>query len=301
MSVAVNGVPVNTCQQFFQACNSTDAQRYANDLKKTRLASLDTIQNTEGQTIGTIDATSCIGVSYCTSEGSVYVHHHDGRPLGNLLQLFEEKAFRGHKPVHVTLVGGCRNPNNRGEFIHDYSLLNQEDTRKNFEQIVQFWNSERMNINVNGWAIGDAKTNDTLCSDFITAKNGKVMLMDSGLAVKLNLVPDWPRRKATYLATGDARYVLVYNSSKGHAFDLPDATEARTRCSKLISFIEAFRTDQDLLNHVSTTPALEPLHFVPAMRNLVGFLKTTGPVPPLRLPVPNGPVILLQGEAGMLV
>jgi hypothetical protein len=289
MTVHFNkGPAIRTSLDLFTACHTAEAQKYSNELKQNRLATLD-----NQQCIGTIDATSCIGVSYHTPEGSIIVHHHDDRSFHSLLPFLSEPSFKSGTPVKATLIGGCRNPDNRGQFPSDFSFL-ESHTLKNIDTIINFWNHYQLNIDLQGWALGDALVNETLCSDFIASKDGRVQLMKPGISN--HLVPEATHRKIIHMATDD--YLPVYNAAKGHFFELSDQTHILPRLKPLIQKILSYSNDQQLLNELSTTPTLEPPHFAASYRTLVKFVAENGSFAPKKVPAPQGPVIILQGEAG---
>lgn len=294
MSIFVQGKAVSSAQELFMQLNESGPQGYTSALKSSRTSVIPFDENG----IGTIDATSCIGVVYHTPNNSLYVHHHDGRAFESLLPLFDINAFKDAIPVKATLVGGCRQPNEKGEFVHTYSRLEQRYTKKNFEDIVHFWRAKQLNIDVQGWAIGDDKANATLCSDFVAGPDGKIALLEPGVAVKQNLVPELGRRSAKILAN-EKEYVLLFDSSKDRAsFHLPDVTNDRITHRSYFSPWQNLSDEAALKN--STTPLLEPPHFADMIRKVGRFMAGIEDARAKTIERPKGPVILLQGEAGRL-
>lgn len=294
MSLSVRGHSVTTPVELLERCHSTDIAQYVNQLKEKKLTTLDATE----KKIGTIDATSCIGVCYQTPNGDVFVQHHDGRSCSRLRDLFKQNAFAGPEPVKVHLVGGLTEKDRDGEFKPSrYDLLEKEHTRANLEGLVTFWRGQGYKIDIQGWALGEAKSIETLCPDFIADRH-EVQLVKPGVAVEKGLVPELGRRTAVALEQ-EVGYTTAYDSAQGEELQLEDATLMRQRYRAYGPQIKQM-SDARILNDFSTTPALEPPHFVRGMKLWGEFLESQETLQRKRIPVPQGPVIILQGEAGVL-
>jgi len=293
MSVTMRGVAVANVQELYARCHEAEAQRDFNDLKHNRLGTVEGIAEREGPTLGTIDAFSCIGVAYWTQAGSLFVQHHDGVSCESLRATFDYHAFKGPGIVNVTLVGGCRISNARGEFDHDYDLIEKKYTLRNITGLFAFWQSAGYRINIQNWVIGDAKCNDTLCSDFLAAKQGRVMLLKPGVAFQSGLVPEAARRIVTNLYHPSEKYVYVYNSPLGHHLSLP-AFKPNEGYNKYALDIESALLDQELLEN-----PLQPAHFTSVLGELPSLFNKE--VQETRIALrPNDPVIVVQRELGHL-
>jgi len=293
MSITMRGVTVANVKELYARCNEAEAQRDLNDLKHNRLSTLEGITEREGPTLGTIDASSCIGVAYWTPQGSLFVQHHDGISCESLRATFDFHAFKGPGIVNVTLVGGYRNSNPRGEFTPDYKLIEKLDTRHNIKTLFGFWQRAGYRINIQNWAIGDDKSNDTLCSDFLAAKQGKVMLLKPGVALQSGLVPEVARRLVTSLFHPSKKYIYVYDSTLGHHLSLPALKPNPDWCSNVESIKKAL-SDRELV-----PDPLQPPHFTSILRQLPPFF--TKEMQETRIALrPNDPVIVVQRELGHL-
>lgn len=294
MSLSVRGHLVSSPVEFFERCHSTDAARYVNQLKESKLSSLDA----NAKKIGTIDATSCLGVCYHTPNGDVYVQHHDGRGCSRLIDLFKLHAFAGSEPVKVHLIGGCTEKDRDGEFKPArYDLLESKHTKTNMVGLIAFWRIQGYKIDVQGWALGEAKTNETLCSDFVADRHG-VQLLKPGIAVEKGLVPELGRRTAFALDL-EAGYTIAYDSAQGEELHLADAHSQRQAYRGYAKQMREM-SEAQIVKDFSTTPELEPPHFAKTIKSWGAFLESLEPVPAKRIPVPQGPVFILQSEAGVL-
>lgn len=291
MSFAVRGQSATTAEALFALCHTTDATRYVSELRDKTLTSFTDVQ--EKKMIGTIDATSCLGICYQTPTGEVYVQHHDGRPSHELVRLFDRAVMDGQKPLSVHLVGGCTLPNRQGECKAEYQLL-EEYSRENIESIVQFWKSYRLKIDVQGWALGQAKAYETLFPDFI-ADASTVRLLKPGFAGSQNLVPEMPHRMTAMM---EDRYIRVYDSAQGEHFSLSDVSSICRQLSQWPQKVVG-RSDKEILAVCSTTPTLEPPYFCDTLRQKATFIQK-GDTQAKKVPVPKGPVLILQGEVGAL-
>lgn len=293
MSLSVRGQPVSTALELFDRCHATEAVHYTNQLREQMLTSLDHCENK----IGTIDATSCIGVCYQTPTGDVYVQHHDGRNFAKLVDLFERKVFIDKEPVKVHLVGGCTEKDRDGAFKPSrYDLLEQKHTRGNFEGLVAFWKNQGYKIDVQGWALGLADSNATLCSDFVADKES-VRLVKPGVAVSKGIVLEMGRRLVNAI-DNDNPYMRVYDNSQSDKLVLKDVTALRQKYKAYGPQIKSM-SDATILEKFSTTPDLEPPHFAAALRAWAVFLESQNPLQDTTVPAPK-PVIILQGEAGVV-
>lgn len=222
--------------------------------------------------IGTIDATSCLGVVYRTSK-SLYVQHLDDRPLDSLLDIFEEKS------MHITLVGGC--------------LINgrlEKHTQINIEKLLQFWKKHHFHIDLDKWHIGDGKSYASLCSDFVVDQNG-IYLLQQGEVGQLNIIPQMLRRMATSLID-NREYLLLSNQ----VLELP-ALKDIDRLKKFAEIVVKI-DDETFLQNFSSTPTLEPPYFPETMRKMAAFiLAQKEDLPPLKVqPLKDQAVFALQGE-----
>lgn len=305
MSLSVNGKSchLNSLELFNSLSNSSEAQRFANDVKAaSRLQSLESIA---GKLIGTIDATSCIGVAYFHGR-AIVVQHVDGRDFRGLQSIFDDIAFnKSNEATKVCLVGGSRMQNNAGAFINDYKLL-EPFTRENLEGLVQYWDRNSFKIDIQGWAIGDfvdvERLHGTLgierlCPDFVASEGGKIQLLQSGAAIAQGLVPEQTHRHACYSADWSS-YIPVYDSRKGAQFTLPALPSPLPQALIHNAMeIKNYRTDKQLLMESSTTPNHEPLHFCKDSRDKADYLLNDKADKTARIvPWKDKPVIALQGE-----
>lgn len=280
MPLAVRGIPCRSPQDLFEKCHLNEALKYALELKKTRYSYSEVPD--KGKKIGTLDATSCIGVVYRAANDATYVQHLDGRSLESLLEIFDPS------PVQVTLIGGCTTADKK------YTSL-EKHTKENFEKLVEFWNRHRFNIDVQGWAIGDGRQYNTLCSDFIVGKE-KIYLVKQGEIGRLNLemggklIPEVPRRLAT-VSLDQSRY-FIYKKT----MELPGLKNVNN-LKQLAQFIME-HDDETVLKNCSTTPDLEPPYFPQMMRDMASFvLNQKMPAPPLKVALlGEHPVFAIQGE-----
>lgn len=306
MSMTVQGVPFQYAGEAFRLLNSEKAQRISQDLKNNRVSSLETVPE---EAIGTIDATSCIGVCYHTPQGSVIVKHVDKRMFQGLQGICEGSLFQGSEPVKATLIGGMRHPNERGDFEHNVYLLDQKYTFRHFEDLVSYWRASNFKVDIQGWAIGDNVTslksnpddktpNERLCSDFLAAKDQRVCLLKHGLAVQQGLVPELPRRMG-HMLSDDQRFIPVYDSTQGHHLALPKITTLNA-LTEWCKDIRSYPNDESLLQNSSTTPTLEPSHFCKAIKNMADYVLSQPVTEDVKVPLTKRQVIILQGEVGRL-
>lgn len=291
MSVTVRGQAATNAEALFALCQATDATRYVSQLRDKTVTSFADVQ--EKKMIGTIDATSCLGICYQTASGDVFIQHHDGRPSYELVNLFGRAVMQGEKPLSVHIVGGCSQPNPQGEFKAEYQLL-EKFSKENVESIVQFWKSYRLKIDVQGWALGQTKAYETLFPDFV-ADASSVQLTKPGLVGTQNLVPEVAQRM---VATVEERYLKVYDSAQGEHFSLPDVSHLCKALSHLPKTVEG-KSDREVLETCSTTPTLEPPYFCDFMRQRATYIQK-GDTQAKKVAVPKGPVLILQGEVGAL-
>ncbi|HSX04554.1 MAG TPA: hypothetical protein VLG76_07495 [Rhabdochlamydiaceae bacterium] len=289
MPMTVQGVSITSPEELFRQCQIGEAGKVALALKERRY-SYNEIPQKEKK-LGSFDATSCVGVVYRTADHSVYVQHHDGRPLESLLTIFDRKERT--MPLKVTLIGGSR-----PALSHNYECL-EKHTKENLEKLVKFWKDYQFNINLQGWAIGEGNDYATLCSDFMVDEE-KIYLIKQGeigylnLEMKGELVPEASRRLATMILDY-SRFSFVYNDSN-RALELPGIKNINQLKQIAESMIE-FDDDTILVNY-STTPDLEPPYFPQMMRNMASYvLAQKGDVPSLKVPLSkNQPVFAIQGE-----
>lgn len=295
MSIAINQELIASPEDLFNKCLLGDARNYSTVLKEKRFTFAEIPINRT--TIGTIDATSCLGVTYRVSGQGVYVQHHDGRALDSVFEMFKKDGVN-HLPMQVTLVGGCC----QGHAKY-YNRL-EKHTKENFEKLMSFWQENRLNVEVQGWALGDAHKYETLCSDFIV-DHEKIYLMNQGEVGRLNLstggqiIPEAARRLATALLNA-SQYFLVYDQAK-QCLELP----ALTQSAQMREFAQQIQSINDaaILKYLSTTPQLEPPYFPQLLRNMAQFvLAQTQSMDALSKTLPkNKPVFALQGEVVKLV
>ena len=284
MSLTIQKLPFSSVQDLFEKTHLDGPLKYALELKQKRYFYSE-VPDKEKK-IGTIDATSCLGVIYKAADHALYVQHLDGRPLDSLLEILDSRSFQ------VTLIGGCKMPGN-----DSYSSL-EKHTKENLENLVKFWKTHLFNIDVQGWAIGDGPKYETLCSDFIVGEE-KIYLMQQGEIGKLNLkmdgnlIPGAARRAATILLE-HSRYFLVSISKK--ILELPGLKNIE----KLKQFAQMILEldDETLLKNYSTTPDMEPPYFPQMMRNMASYiLQQKGVVAPVKISLlEDHPVFVLQGE-----
>ncbi len=159
--LTIQGIPFTSPEDLFEKFQSSKAKQYVSKLKEKRY-SYSEIPD-KARTIGTLDATSCLGIVYRVPNQSIYVQHHDGRPLESLLEIFDKNEIFGPIPMQVTLIGGCKTSNH-------YASI-EKHTKENFERLIEFWIKHQFHIDLQGWAAGDDYRYDALCSDFIVGKD----------------------------------------------------------------------------------------------------------------------------------
>jgi Protein N-terminal asparagine amidohydrolase len=270
MPLTVRGSSFHAARELFEKCNRGDPHKYALELQNTRY-SYDQIPK-KGEKVGTIDATSCIGIVYRTGDQTTYVQHHDGRSLETLVKIFDKKNFRGLRPIEVTLIGGCKKAGKNGGGVDEYSSL-EKYTKENIEKLVKFWHESAFNIDVQGWAIGDGGTYETLCSDFVAGDEG-IYLIKQGeigtlnLKMKGTLLPQLPRRLATTFSDHENYFFVNPHSQK--SLQLSRAGN--------IHFLKQFAEhllrldDATLLKACSTTPGIEPPYYPKMMREMASYV-----------------------------
>lgn len=249
-------------------------------------------------------------MAYYVADGSVIVKHVDGRGFGGLQTLFDNAIFDS-KPVKTYLIGGICTPNFRGEYIHDYNLLEQKYTRANFDKLIKFWVSNDYRIDLKGWAIGhdiaeqgvlrqlpENRARIALCSDFLAGAAERIHQLRPGVALDAGLIPELEHRSAAYMEQ-NFKYIPVYDSSRGQHLSIPSVSPDE-RDRHFYRRVLAATTDAELLSFSSTTPDLEPPHFCKAMRNIGNFVLNTTSKPAVTIPWTKNHVIVLQGEAGRL-
>jgi hypothetical protein len=296
MSLTVRGSPCASAEEAFEQCHLGRALGYALELKQTRYSYHQVAD--KGETIGTLDATSCLGVIYRTPDHATYVQHHDGRPLHTLLSLFDKSTFCCHHPVEVTLVGGCKIAAKNGLSLTEYPCL-EKQTKENLKKLVYFWQEAQFHIDIQGWAIGDGQEYTALCSDLIVDRE-HIYLMKQGELGSLNLkmggalIPHASHRLATILLNPD-HYFFVYDSAQKMLVlsDLDERHSLKTIAQMIMKL-----DDKTLLKKCSTTPEIEPPYFPQMMRNMASYvLKGSVSTTPLKTSLPpNQSTFAIQGE-----
>lgn len=301
MPIVISGTRVETNKAVFKELGKAEPEKYANDVKSSRISLIENVSSE--RSLGSIDATSCINAIYSNSKG-ILVQHVDDRDDLIFKEIFRNK-FPKEEPVNVTLVGGYRVPDASGNFSHDYGLIERDHTRINFNTIVNMWSSLEHTIDVKGWVIGDSCSNATLASDFYADKKGNISLLAPGLMYNNNRIPEIIHRAATTL-NDTTRYRFVYDQTKSEKLELEPLPPGWKNPAN-IGFVNTLKrmSAQEITNRFSTSPLLEPPHFG-SLYNSVGkyvsdwLSNLSNPNPSKSVELPEGPVMILQGEIGYI-
>ncbi len=300
MPLSVDGNVMTDARAIFDSLGQAKFQDYSSTIRNNRLTSARIPEVLQEKSIGTVDATSCISVCYLNSK-HVVIHHHDieERKLEKIAQVFSD-YFPENEPVQVVLIGGCRTKSpTTHTYEHEYETLNI-GTQKAFTSLISFWNTVKLNLELQGWVIGNDDSNASLCSDFLVNRKGKIFLLESTALAQQQPIPEIARRLAMIMSIYKT-YAYVYDQSKKEAFDLEDTKYA---CQDLKAFsakILAAPSDKEVIKIVnSTTPEIEPYYLPSNMRAMANYAQQEQDTDAKQIDVPSGPVIILQGEVGHL-
>lgn len=285
MSLTVRGSLVHTTEELIEKCMSGEAHQYALQLQSVRY-SYDQIPDREKK-IGTLDATSCLGIVYRTEERETYVQHHDGRPLKSLLNFMDRNLFKKERPIQVTLIGGCKRGRHSLE-IH---------TRENIEKLFKFWQEHAFNIDIQGWVIGDARSYETLCCDFV-ADDKAIYLIKQGEVGTLNfkmkgaLIPELSRRLATTLSDESYFFINPHSQKSLQLAPAKNIHHLKQLAQQLIKL-----DDATLLRTSSTTPEIEPPYYPQMIRGMASYILSEPKAEAIEVPLlKEHSIFAIQGE-----
>jgi hypothetical protein len=267
MPIFLSGKRVCTGKDLFYECHKDKFLDYANALKSNPISYNEVPQ--KRKKIGSVDATSCIGVIYRTLDKTTYVHHHDGRSLQSLNDTLKEENFETLGPINTTLIGGCYYKLNS---TLDYLNL-EKHTKENIEQLVKFWNDSNFHIDLQGWVIGEGNSYQDLCSDFVADFETTYLLKQGNignlnLAVNGSIIPNYCRRLATVLLDSANYHFINPNNEKKLQLKSIIVNDQFYHFAKQIIQLD----DYSILKGCSTTPDLEPPYFSKLIREMAGYV-----------------------------
>jgi hypothetical protein len=284
MPLKVKGELVHTSEELFNKCLDGEAHQFSLGLQKIRYS----YHEIPKKTVGTIDATSCIGIIYRANDGTTYVQHYDGRPMHSIQKYINAGKSKG--AFQVIMIGGCRIFNN-----NDYSSL-EKHTAENIEKLVHFWKKSNDEIDIQGWVIGDARSYETLFSDFVV-NSKEIYLLKQGEVGKLHfdmdgaLIPYLSRRLATILS--NQNFFLIN----------PSERELRLHATRSIHFLRQWAEqvqmldDLSILKNYSTTPGIEPPYYSRMLREMALYVISHQEQNAKKIPLQEeNSIFCIQGE-----